>query len=335
MKSINTLRPVHQRIPKRDKIIQETDTDALSSKYSAYRKKYLDDPFIEILVRQTQAESSTASKAFVNKLPLINRGTYVRNKSIDLLLEEFAKTGERKQIISLGSGSDTRPFHVLDKYPDIIYHEIDFAVSTSRKVRAILGNEELTRRVGKNVSSIEKTDELHTEKYHLHALDLRTLAQDSGLLPHMDSSLETLVISECCLCYLEPAQSEMVINWLVASFTKGLGIVLYEPISKNDSFGEIMIHNLAQRGISLPTLTKYPTLQSQIERLKTHGFQWAYSADVHTIHDRWLEKNDRKRIDGLEFLDEREEMNLLLQHYCVVWGGTSNLLWKSSYSKLT
>lgn len=336
MSSLRSSGPMRRgRIPRRDRIIQETDTDALSSKYSAYRNNYIDDPFIEILVQRTLLENSHASKAFINKLPLINRGTYVRNKSIDLLVEEFLEAGKGvKQIISLGSGSDTRPFYILDKHTDIIYHEIDFSVSTSRKVRAILDNAELSKRVGVKTDSeplLESEDELHTEKYHLHSLDLRTLAADSPPLQHMNSSLETLVISECCLCYLEQDHSEAVLNWLTSLFKNGLGVVIYEPISKKDSFGEVMVYNLAQRGISLPTLMKFPTLKSQIDRLKSHGFDWAQCADMHFIHDMWLEENDKRRIDRLELLDEREELNLLLEHYCLVWGGTSNLSWKTSY----
>lgn len=316
-----TLRSVY-RVSRRDKIIQETDTDALSSKYSAYRKKYLRDPYIETLVHHACQENANLARSFVDKLPLINRGTYVRNKSIDLLVDAFinAQSAGRKQIISLGAGSDTRPFHVLKKTQSVIYHELDFAVSTSRKLRAILGNQELVQIVGNNAAHDE--NELHSEIYHLHAVDLRTLNCDSALLKGMDPSVETLVISECCLCYMEQDQSAAVINWLTAHLDYGLGIILYEPIGKNDSFGQVMIHNLAQRGISLPTLTKYPTLESQIKRLQDHGFHYADSADIHHIHDTWLDEADRLRIDALEVLDEREEMNLLLEHYCVVWGAT-------------
>lgn len=102
-------------------------------------------------------------------------------------------------------------------------------------------------------------------------------------------------------------------------------MVLYEPIGGNDQFGVVMKENLAMRGISLPTLNKYPTLLSQTNRLQAWGFNgFSKAADMDYIHNNWLDDEDKQRIDNLEFLDEREELDLLLKHYCVAWALTSN-----------
>lgn len=251
-------------------------------------------------------------------------GTYVRQHSIDLLLEAFLKNGGR-QVVSLGGGSDTRPFNLLQRAEfssTIVIHELDFQVSTARKVSTIKANKQLH-----HVIPVKSTDEseIHTTNYHLHAKDLRELNASSPLLPGMDPSLPTLVLSECCLCYLEPGESDGVMDWLVKNFQTGLGMILYEPIGGNDQFGVVMKENLAMRGISLPTLNKYPTLLSQTNRLQAWGFTaLSRAADMDYIHNNWLDDEDKQRIDNLEFLDEREELDLLLKHYCVAWAVTRN-----------
>jgi [phosphatase 2A protein]-leucine-carboxy methyltransferase len=47
----------------------------------------------------------------------------------------------RKQIISLGAGSDTRYFRLKQarRDLDVVYHEIDFATNTRRKVSQLRG----------------------------------------------------------------------------------------------------------------------------------------------------------------------------------------------------
>ncbi|ANB11616.1 hypothetical protein AWJ20_4437 [Sugiyamaella lignohabitans] len=78
--SLRSVSGTSQRLPKRDRIIQSTDVDALSSKYSAYLKGYISkdrDPFVEPLVAQfTAGKGSTTNNAFIAKLPLINRGEW-------------------------------------------------------------------------------------------------------------------------------------------------------------------------------------------------------------------------------------------------------------------
>jgi [phosphatase 2A protein]-leucine-carboxy methyltransferase len=70
-------------------------------------------------------------------------------------------------------------------------------------------------------------------------------------------------------------------------------------------------------------MTKFPSLESQIERFKAAGYTEVLATSMDVIHDEWLSPEEQQRIHGLEFLDEREELLLLLKHYCVVWA--SNL----------
>jgi len=88
-------------------IIQQTDVDAKTAKRSAAALGYLNDPFIADFVR-----------TITRKPPIINRGTFVRTRSIDLLIEAFLKSPPEtvKQVVSLGAGTDTRFFNLKVRF---------------------------------------------------------------------------------------------------------------------------------------------------------------------------------------------------------------------------
>lgn len=82
-----------------------------------------------------------------------------------------------------------------------------------------------------------------------------------------------------------------------------------------------MISNLATRNIRLPTLTAYPELSDQRARLKQYGFaNGCKAADTQFIWREWVSQEEKERMASLEMLDEMEELDLLLRHYCVAWG---------------
>lgn len=280
----------------------------------------------------------------------------MRTTAIDQLVARFLgphppdTQQKKKQIISLGAGSDTRVFRIFaSRRPsDVIYHEIDFAVNTSAKIRAIRSTPNLQQALGIDSSSNDVTvseagDALHTPSYHIHACDLRSLSADLSLtdtLPGVDTSLPTLVISECCLIYLSPTEAAQVVNF----FTKHvfgqthvpsegseepqsslsvapLGLILYEPIRPNDPFGQTMVSNLAARGIQLQTLNKYASLEAQRARLREQGFETGQAAgDIDFIWEHWVNEEEKERVASLEMLDEMEEWRLLARHYCISWG---------------
>lgn len=74
--------PGHSRISRKDKIIQSTDIDALSSKYSAYLKGYIHDPYLQAIVdgqKQQSTSRDNVSSSFVPKFPVINIGMSIMN----------------------------------------------------------------------------------------------------------------------------------------------------------------------------------------------------------------------------------------------------------------
>ena len=328
----------------KDDIIRNTDNDAATSRLSAVEAGYLKDDF---------ARSFHVDGEFPRRLPLMNRGrttvritchlltnpgTYVRTEAIDRVVEKFAGSNEtrRKQVISLGAGSDTRYFRLRQRHPtlDLSYHELDFPGNTRDKIsrlRTSIFAKTLKQQAHIDITSdgfevLENGARLRSADYCIHPQDLRQLVPGSPALSGIDTKLPTLLISECCLIYLPPEEADSVLQYFNNLFDSSvpLAIVIYEPIRPNDSFGRTMVSNLIARGIHLQTLEKYADLKQQQQRLLQHGFGGedggAGAADIDSIWKHWISDAEKERVEGLEWMDEVEEFVLLARHYCVAWG---------------
>ncbi|KAF2274847.1 leucine carboxyl methyltransferase [Westerdykella ornata] len=311
-----------------DDAVRNTDQDAAGSRVSCVDLGYLHDPYAKLF----------ALEPATRRLPLLNRGTYVRTSAIDLLIDRFmmAAPETAKQIISLGAGTDTRYFRLCDKYPSakLVYHEIDFPTNTAAKLAAIQRHAQLHSKLRTDspqdpASLGPGATTYHSATYNVHALDLRSLAHTIAdatpqTLPNLDPSIPTLILSEMCLVYLQASTVSSIISRFVNDFLPTptpVSLVLYEPILPNDAFGRVMTSNLSSRNIYLPTLSAYPELGDQRARLKQYGLaDGAKAADNEWIWREWIPEEEKERVAGLEFLDEMEELDLLLKHYCVAWG---------------
>lgn len=303
----------------RDDIVRCTDDDAATSRTSAVKAGYLDDPFAEHMT----------TDSYPRRLPLMNRGTYVRTQGIDRIVDTFlASTSEPKQIISLGAGSDTRYFRVKRQHRDLdlVYHELDFRENNEKKLRRLRspGCASLI----KDLCDLDILTTSQTEgafaspDYHIHSIDLRTLSQQ-GLPAEIDRGRSTLIISECCLVYLSPDEADTTLSYLSNTFQDtSLAVVIYEPIRPSDAFGKTMIRNLVARGIHLQTIEKYADLPSQKQRLADLGLT-AQAEDINSIWSSWISQDEKDRVEKLEWMDEVEEFVLLAQHYCIAWGWRS------------
>ncbi|CAN3368115.1 leucine carboxyl methyltransferase 1 [Diutina catenulata] len=332
---------------KQDKVVRQTDLDALSSRHSASERGYfsLPDYYGEDLIRSYQhnlqfttgytamSAGRTVRAAFGDrKLPIINRGTFLRTRAIDEVVDRFINYHNGTcQVISLGGGSDTRGFRLLAEHCNVIYHEIDFPDSVKIKKLAILDNDSLRKVIGvKEEGTHPNTREefeaydsdIHTERYHLVGEDLRQLHDYQW----GNSELATLIISECVLCYVDPNETTQILKMWTKQIQGPVAVVIYEPLSLNDAFGETMAHNLASRGINLSSFTQYPTLASRRAFLaKECGLEHVRITDIAQIGGyagpkAWISTKELNRVNSLELVDEIEEITMLYQHYCVCFG---------------
>ncbi|KAH8656035.1 S-adenosyl-L-methionine-dependent methyltransferase [Tricladium varicosporioides] len=309
----------------KDLAIQSTDTDAAVSRLSAVDLGYLDDPYASLFV----------DGSGTRRLPIINRGTYTRTTALDILINAFLSENDlevsvkTKQIISLGAGTDTRYFRLRaqQKHHRLIYHEFDFPSVCATKSQIVCPEW--------GFSQIE--DGKSVIKYCCHPLDLRRLPYSPTIqtLKHFHgirNDIPTLIISECCLCYLGVDNAQDVVKWF-ADKMPSLGIILYEPIGVQDSFGQMMVANLAARNITMPTLRAFRTLEDQKQRLSELGFRDNNSGQeaesIERIWENWISSDEKERVNGLEGLDEVEEWQMLARHYAVVWGWRGDSGWSS------
>ena len=127
-----------------------------------------------------------------------------------------------------------------------------------------------------------------------------------------------------------------------------VAVVLYDPIPLDDRFGRTMIDNLRRAGIAIERTMSRPrcrdgakdagnddesddevqlslettsTLSAQLARLVSAGFDVATGCDMLTAYDYGvISTEDRRRAMQCEMLDELEEFQLLMRHYCLCVG---------------
>jgi [phosphatase 2A protein]-leucine-carboxy methyltransferase len=258
--------------------------------------------------------------------------------ALDVLIKSFLEergtsgtASREKQIISLGAGTDTRSLRLFSDphtASGLVYHEIDFAMTCAKKMQTVHAVPQL-RNILSSPSPLENESWSSRPssggEYWCHGLDLRQLVQsgDASPLKRLRADIPTLLLSECCLCYLELQEAESVIDYF-ASKIPALGIILYEPIKPDDAFGKMMVSNLAARRIRMPTLENYKLPRDQEVRLREAGFEGVKTLAIEDIWKRWISQEEKERLDGLEGLDEVEEWKLLADHYVVAWA------WKGS-----
>ncbi|KAL8371886.1 hypothetical protein RB595_001611 [Gaeumannomyces hyphopodioides] len=321
-----------------DATIQGTDTDAAVSRLSAVELGYLQDPFAQYFVQQAGPGPST------RRLPIINRGTYTRTSGLDTFIDRFVAAPEgaderpqERQIVSLGAGTDTRSLRLLSRpgVSGIVYHEIDFPLICAKKLNIIkapaLRHLLSTPTVEDDGSSWCCQTPDGKSQLHFHGLDLRQLTQqpEESPLKGLRTDIPTLLVSECCLCYLETSEARDVIKWF-ADKIPNLGVLIYEPTKPDDPFGKTMVSNLAARGIAMPTLQDYRLPADQDARLKALGLEHARHLTVDNVWANWVPEPEKERVDSLEGLDEVEEWKLLAGHYVISWGwrGSGFRLWE-------
>ncbi|KAJ1036536.1 hypothetical protein NDA13_000069 [Ustilago tritici] len=164
----------------------------------------------------------------------------------------------------------------------------------------------------------------------------------------LQPGLPTLILFECVLAYITPNKADWLVELLgkrfanitavsydialagdaevqhsiSASFGQGTATSAssYVPPSR---FGRVMLQNLEIRKLSLPGAKAYPTIGAQSQRF-TRAWSSTSSSQVEacgrSLFSIWsaLDAEQKNRLSRLEGLDEVEEIDMLLKHYCIV-----------------
>ncbi|KAI8900359.1 S-adenosyl-L-methionine-dependent methyltransferase [Globomyces pollinis-pini] len=307
-----------------DETVQGTNDDALGSKLSCINAGYLEDGFSQVFLKRAP-----------KRPPIINRGTYCRTVGIDKIVHRFIQHYEKCQIVSLGAGSDSRYFLLKSKgLQPHLYVEVDFKDVTMKKALTVYKNKK-TNSMLENIVVENQGSEIRSKDYWLIPGDLREF--DTQLLPNLISkgldtryqqcylmySLPTLFVSECCLIYLDSSISNQIIASITSQFNEPF-LICYEQILPSDAFGRVMLQNLKYRGIELPGIYDFPTLESHNERFLSLNWKFVQSIDINTLWKTYIDENEKQRVQKLELFDELEEWILLNDHYCIVVASKSD-----------
>ncbi|KAG7491823.1 hypothetical protein MATL_G00008340 [Megalops atlanticus] len=303
-----------------DEAVRATCDDASICKRFATSKGYWKDPYIQYFVRQIGER----------KAPEINRGYYARVQGVNHLLDEFLrKTTCDCQVINLGAGLDTTFWRLKDE--DLLpkkYFEVDFPMIVARKIHNIKTKPPLSKPIIETHSTdalLLDGHSLDSDRYCIFGADLRDIPglEDKLKKFHMDPKLPTLFLSECVLVYITPEQSSKLLHWVADTFHTAM-FINYEQVNMEDRFGQVMIENLQRRQCNLAGVEACRSLDSQKERYLLSGWEYADALDMMTVYSV-LPQEDVARIERLEFLDEKELLQQLLQHYCICWAAKDKL----------
>uniref|UniRef100_T1JIF8 Leucine carboxyl methyltransferase 1 n=1 Tax=Strigamia maritima TaxID=126957 RepID=T1JIF8_STRMM len=290
-----------------DDAIQATNDDAASCKRCAVQLGYWHDPYLQYFVRASD-----------RKTPEINRGYYARVQGIKQLIDQVIQVSNGNcQIINLGAGFDTLYWRLKDEGKSVKnFIEVDFPTVTSKKCHFIKKSKPLLQGITYGDISLNVTD-LHAANYHIVGCDMRHLNSINQKLKDcdIDFSLTTIVIAECVLVYMDVDHSNNLLHWLADNFKIAV-FINYEQVNMEDRFGQIMVDNLKKRGCSLAGVKHCKSLESQKQRFLHTGWQksdaWLMTEVYHLIPQA-----DLMRMEKIEFLDERELLEQLFQHYCI------------------
>ncbi|KAM9411731.1 leucine carboxyl methyltransferase 1 isoform 1-T1 [Salvelinus alpinus] len=303
-----------------DEAVRSTCDDATTCKRYATSKGYWTDPYVQYFVRSVGER----------KAPEINRGYYARVQGMNYLLDAFLrKTKCDCQIVNLGAGLDTTFWRLKDEnLMPRKYFEVDFPMIAARKIHNIKTKPPLSKPLIETHSTdslLLDGHSLDSDRYCIIGADLRDIPGLDDKLKkfHLNPELPTLFLSECVLVYMTPDQSSKLVNWASVTFHTAM-FVNYEQVNMLDRFGQVMIENLQRRQCNLAGVEVCQSLESQKERFLKTGWENADALDMMTVYSV-IPQDDVARIERLEFLDEKELLQQLLQHYSICWATKDKL----------
>ncbi|XP_064486847.1 tRNA wybutosine-synthesizing protein 4-like [Ornithodoros turicata] len=288
---------------KNHRSVQSTNDSSIHSKLSVVNSGYIKDDFIEFFCIKKCRRS-----------PLINRGYYVRAKTVSSVLEAYCKSmkNNKCQVLSLGAGFDTTFFRLKAAHTlpsSCRYYEVDLPQVVQKKCEVIANSPQLSDLAGTPTG---------TGAWTHYCVLTRDLAQTDGLKTTLeerrfDFDLPTLILAECVLSYLDVDDSNALIKWTTHEFSN-CAFVVYEQVYPSDGFGMFMLQHFATLGSPLKSLHNFPDPSSLMSRYQSLGYDECKCIGMNDFFT-WLD--DVKRIRSLEPFDEFEEWHEKCNHYAL------------------
>ncbi|KAK8487041.1 hypothetical protein V6N11_046168 [Hibiscus sabdariffa] len=294
--------------------VQATNDDASASKLSCVKKGYMKDDYIHLFVRRPV-------RRYFARWAALRKLLY---QFLDCEGSNSEKGSTKKQILSLGAGFDTTYFQLQDegKAP-YLYVELDFKEVTSKKASLIESCSQLRDKIGATTSILRENGEVLSDHYRLLPVDLRDIPNldDVILLANMDPSVQTFIIAECVLIYLDPDSSRSIVGWAEKTFSTAI-FFLYEQIHPDDAFGQQMIQIWRVEAVHfwVSMLCQLCKQRQKYFLIRDGRFQKAVAWDMLRVYSKFVDANERRRIERLELFDEFEEWHMMQEHYCVAYG---------------
>lgn len=321
-----------------DDPVQRTNDDATNCKRSAVSMGYWKDPYLNSF----GSAGGLAEEG--RKAPEIHLGYFTRVsaiwrlivKSIDRVSELH---GQKVQVVNLGAGYDTLFWRLSDYLEDIgkadilqSFIDVDLPEVTARKCLFVRRSKLLLSRVagdGNEEVKFSRTD-LHGLKYHTVAAnftDVSMLQKKLCECAGFKYDVPTLLIAECVFVYIDPIKVDAFLKWVSSSFHSSIALINHEQLNIYDKFGQVMLENLSQRGCSLPGIEACRNKTTHINRLL--GADW-HNGCCWTMNEiyKMVPREEIERVEKIEFLDEKELVSQLFEHYCVsyAWKNKSSII---------
>ncbi|XP_072479890.1 tRNA wybutosine-synthesizing protein 4 [Notamacropus eugenii] len=307
--------------------VQSTNDSSSLSKSSLAAHGYVRDPFAALLVAGAP-----------RRAPLIHRGYYVRARAVRHCARAFlerapAAGGPRRQILSLGAGSDSLYFRLkaAGRLTWAAVWEVDLPDVAERKAATIRATPELAALAGPPLGPLGAGP---GSALRFTSEDYRLLGSDLCDLPALARALEasgleagapTLLLAEAVLSYLEPGSAAALLAWAAGRFADAL-FVLYEQTGPHDAFGRVMRRHFERLSSPLQGLAGLPDVAAQQRRFLDAGWAACSALDMNEFYRGLLPAQERRRVETLEPFDEFEEWHLKCSHYFILAASTAGAL---------
>lgn len=303
-----------------DLFVQGTNDSSIVSKRSV---EILYNPIIE---ENSKPYFHYFVKKSPRRTPVINRGYWIRMKSIRMAIEKIIEQqpeGQRINIINLGCGYDPLPFQLLDDEKFENKHlyciDVDFPELIDYKSQMIKLSPELMELIGpQEYNSDVPGIIIRTSRYASMGCDLtdhNLYCQQLDSFKAKSDTTTNIFIAEVSLAYMTPETANPIIT--TSSFFSNSHFLILEqlmPAGENHPFAKRMINHFKKMEAPLQCVHTYPTIPDQITRFKNLGYKYVNAKDLLGCWD--LVPNDIKlKVQKVEAFDEWEEFIFFGQHY--------------------